>query len=1209
MQSRQQNVVALATGVSLAAASVLAAQTANLGEIDTSDGVNRTVTVWAEPGLTRSPVSFTIGPDGRLYVAESDRAGNAVTDTRQLGHLDAVWEDGQLRTVEDRRALMQRWVDGGHFEPDFWTRTEDRVRVVMDTDADGVADTAEVFAGGFDDAVDGIASGVMWSGDTLLFTNIPHLWALRDVDGDGTIDDDPSERRPISSGYGVRWCFYGHDLHGLALAPDGRIWFTIGDRGYNVTSQEGERFVGADRGAAFRCWPDGTGLEMVHEGLRNPQELAFDVLGNPFTGDNNCDSGDRARVTLVVDGGDSGWRQDVQSLPSRGPWNREKLWHEIGSDADFVDPTRPAWAFPPIAHVAAGPSGFTLQPGTGESGAYDGALMMVDFYGSGSTVHAMRMTPRGAWFDLEERRTYYRGATVTDIEWGPDGRLYMTDWGGGWSPNPNGRVLVVTNEDVHGSDEGRAAIADARAWLEANLAERDSSDLVASLGHRDRRVRVRLQMELATRGGWVATMPGPADAATVAGTDVDALVASLADRVARAPEDGTLDLGAVHALWALGQMAWRSPAANGAVLDAAGHPSATIRAEAFEIVGDLGREAAGDVIAAGLADAEALVRAAAVRAFGRCGGSDDPVSVLRGVVADGAAIDVDPVLRNAAVVALDRTAGAAAIAESIEGANVAWRRVATLALRRSAAIRVGEDVPVTGPRAEGRRIAGGALADRLVDEDLLVATEAARAIYDMHLGAPEPFGAPARGTAGAISPFAGSEDAAFRRLAMAIDDLVEPGRAIEPLVRRMIEANLRLGDAAAAQRLVAFAGRSTIPAKWRMLALERLEAWGGSDRRERVWGHWIPRPARDVTPVIDALSAAGDALVASAGDDREMRFRVDRIRARLTLDGSLDELASVIADANGDPRYRAVVVREAVRRFPGEAATIGATALAAPEPTADLVRMAGLDVLREGSNAEPERVLEIVRASIAGGTRRERQHAASVLADLARSDDDAAMDARELALRLIETEPFPGTPDPVGEIRLELYRTAASAPEGSPLGQAARSIDAAAPAGWPGGFGADLLGSGGDPAAGERLVRTHPTAQCVRCHAIGGEAELAMAGPPLDGVGRRLNRRDLVTALVDPAAEITPGYGTVAAMPEMSVVLSPAEIRDVVAFLATLDARGEVVSSASPAATRVARRRAASESVSTRQPIPVAFHVMGAFAFIGILVTALLPRR
>src|SRR5205807_4487623 len=131
------------------------------------------------------------------------------------------------------------------------------------------------------------------------------------------------------------------------------------DRGLNVRTREGKVLDYTDTGAVLRCEPDGSDLEVVAYGLRNPQELAFDEHGNLFTGDNTCDAGDAARIVYVVEGGDSGWRIGYQYLRwpnAAGPWNSEKLWHLpfAGQSASIV---------PPVAHRASGPSGLTYNPG------------------------------------------------------------------------------------------------------------------------------------------------------------------------------------------------------------------------------------------------------------------------------------------------------------------------------------------------------------------------------------------------------------------------------------------------------------------------------------------------------------------------------------------------------------------------------------------------------------------------------------------------------------------------------------------------------------------------------------------------------------------------------------------------------------------------------------------------------------------------------
>src|SRR5262249_45442337 len=152
----------------------------------------------------------------------------------------------------------------------------------------------------------------------------PDLWLLRDTKGTGKAD----VRRSLQHGYGVHVGFLGHDLHGLRMGPDGKLYFTSGDRGFSVPTARG-RVASPDTGAVLRCNPDGSELQIVATGLRNPQELAFDQYGNLFTGDNNADHGDKARWVYVVEGGDSGWRigyQFLETPTALGPWNAEKLW-------------------------------------------------------------------------------------------------------------------------------------------------------------------------------------------------------------------------------------------------------------------------------------------------------------------------------------------------------------------------------------------------------------------------------------------------------------------------------------------------------------------------------------------------------------------------------------------------------------------------------------------------------------------------------------------------------------------------------------------------------------------------------------------------------------------------------------------------------------------------------------------------------------------
>lgn len=285
-----------------------------------------TVKVFAAEPLLAGPVAFDVDYDGRVYVAETDRFDHGAPDNRQ--HMYWLLDDLAADTLADREAYYEKWIVAGKKKREWFTERYDQVRRITDADGDGRADESHVLAR-FNGPLDGIGSGILADRGDLYYSNIPHLWKLRDADNDGKAE----VREKLSTGYGVRTALLGHDLHGLTWGPDGKLYFSIGDRGFNITTPDRRTLkhtMDIGRGAVFRCKPDGSELEVYAWGLRNPQELAFDDYGNLWTGDNNSDAGDKARLVYVVEQGDSGWAMSFQTLEGdyrRGPWNQEKLWH------------------------------------------------------------------------------------------------------------------------------------------------------------------------------------------------------------------------------------------------------------------------------------------------------------------------------------------------------------------------------------------------------------------------------------------------------------------------------------------------------------------------------------------------------------------------------------------------------------------------------------------------------------------------------------------------------------------------------------------------------------------------------------------------------------------------------------------------------------------------------------------------------------------
>lgn len=223
----------------------------------------------AEPAFA-NPVALDVDNRGRVFICESFRQDRGVTDNR--GH-DKTWlmADLSAMSVQDRIDYHKRLLGD---KVNDYTAHDDRIRMLEDTDKDGTSDRTTVFAQNFNKLEEGSGAGVLVRGNQAYFTCIPRLWRLTDKDDDGVAES----REVLHDGFGVRVAFRGHDMHGLIIGPDGRLYFSIGDRGYNVDTPSGKLFD-PESGAVFRCELDGSNLEVFATGLRNPQELAFDDQG------------------------------------------------------------------------------------------------------------------------------------------------------------------------------------------------------------------------------------------------------------------------------------------------------------------------------------------------------------------------------------------------------------------------------------------------------------------------------------------------------------------------------------------------------------------------------------------------------------------------------------------------------------------------------------------------------------------------------------------------------------------------------------------------------------------------------------------------------------------------------------------------------------------------------------------------------------------
>ena len=770
------------------------------------------VDLWAAEPLLANPVAFTFDEKGRCFVAETFRLHAGATDNRN--HM--YWLDDELacRTVADRVAVLKK-----HLKDKFDTYAieHDRVRMIWDSTGKGKADKATVFADGFNKHEAGIGAGVLARHGKVWYTCIPDLWLLEEgKDGKAEL------KKVLSTGYGVHIAFLGHDLHGLRFGPDGRLYFSIGDRGFNVTSG-GRDLVCPDTGAVLRCNPDGSNLEVVAIGLRNPQELAFDEFGNLFTCDNNADGGDAARWVNIVEGGDSGWRIGYQYLKKPmqlGAWNAEKLWGlQPGNQA--------AYLLPPLHHITSGPSGLTYHPGvTLLPEKYQKHFFVCDFRGGsgGSGIHAFRVEPSGASFKLVGAHQFAWSILATDCDFGPDGGFYLSDWVEGWNKPNKGRIYKITDP----KRQNDVQVAEVKRLLAEGMKQRSTKEVVGLLEHPDQRVRQEAQFALGESG--------------------EPIVSKLLLRIAL---QGKHQLARLHALWGLSQDRGSGfPLLE--ILPLLKDPDPQVRAQTAKVLADelpwyfVGVEAkpqriqkqgqiaeawekTARALEAALKDENARVEMYAASSLGKIGSKDSVGPLVQLARANA---DQDAYVRHGVVMGLVGCApDVDTLAKLAKDDSAAVRLVGLLALRR-----------LEQPE----------VARWLSDSDPRNVLEAARAINDTPI------------------------PAAFPELA----NLPVGKSSPDPLVYRVLNANFRLGTAANAERVAGWAARSDVSEATRLEALAMLADWAKPSGRDRVVGVWRALPQRDAALAHDALR--GELAGIFSGSDK-VRAEAAKVAAALKV--------------------------------------------------------------------------------------------------------------------------------------------------------------------------------------------------------------------------------------------------------------------------------------------------------------------------------------
>jgi len=898
----------------------------------------------------------------------------------------------------------------------------------------------------------------------------------------------------VVHGFGVHIAYAGHDMHGLAVGPDGRIYWSIGDKGLNVTSREGRNFAYPNEGAVMRIEPDGSNFEIYVRGNRNTQEPAFDHFGDLFAVDNDADMrGERERFVYLPEASDSGWRCNFQYMKEDSPWMREGFWKP-----HF--PGQAAYLLPPLASYSDGPAGFKHDPGTALSEAQRGIFLLNEF--PSGKMKGFKIERDGASFKMVNARVINDGIMGIGMSWHPDGSLMMVDWMGGYPLDELGALWRV---DAKGAAQDPKR-KETHAILRAGFTARAEGELVTLLGHADQRVRQGAQLELARQDR------------------KDALL-----RVAR--DERAALLARIHALWGYGQLLRRNVADTAAVLPLLRDAEAEVRRQAVKILGDVSTTAAkgqGGALVALLSDASPRVREMTAIVLGKFR-EPKAVEALFTMAEKEAA---QPVMRHAVVTGLTGSATAEQLAAKTSHPDINVRLASVVALRRNGS---------------------PAVAAYLKDKDALVVAEAARAIHD---------------------------DLSIPEALPGLASMLEQAPRDEVIARRAINANLRLGTPAAAERLLAFALSDTAARELREEALISLRVWRQPPRLDRVDGY-----ARTFTtaPIDAVLTPKLNQLLALK--DPGLKTLAIEIMIAHALKAAPEQIAGIVSEKNAAGELRAQALRlmgGADRRNPAYARALD-LALGAEAP-APLFR-AAMDLLLPDDGA---RLVSVAQGALKNRELGDQQHAIGLLARAAQPAADTMLAG--LGDALVTGTCAPG-------LKLDVLDALRARSSANP--ELAKKV--AAYTSSPKGSTQPELLVGGSTSNGREIVVNHLAANCMACHSIEatGGSEV---GPNLRAIGSQRDSAYLLESLIQPSVSIATGYGIVnltlkdrtevtgtlaketpqavtvrlfggqnktiartdiaqqtppvSIMPPMTGILQPREIRDVVAYLTSLQGGG-----------------------------------------------------
>lgn len=519
-------------------------------------------------------------------------------------------------------------------------------------------------------------------------------------------------------------------------------------------------------------------------------------------------------------------------------------------------------------------------------------------------------------------------------------------------------------------------------------------------------------------------------------------------------QEDTDQLARIHAIWGIGQIAEDNLGKADVLLTLLNDDDPEIVAQSLKVLGDLRHDEGVEKMIELLNQEAPRVKFFAAQALGRIQ-AQNAVQPLLDLVVENA--DEDVYLRHAVALALTRIGELAPLTELANSDNRSLKIVAILALRR-----------LKSPE----------VAQFLNDEEEYIVAEAARAIND---------------------------DTSIEKSLPALAALLKEAKFdSEVIMRRAINAALRVGGQEQMEDLVGYAKNDEVPSALRGEALAALSTWPSPSVMDRVDGRHRGEINRSPDELLAKVTSEMDSFLSDSNS--EVVQGAIKLLAALQINGHEDKLVRLLR-THDSPETRAEAL----------------TALGAVnyDKLAEIMRLGMRDENEEVRRTAVGQLtnIEIPKSQLPGvvtpifrkGSIGEQQAVLEVLAEM-------SLEKSEPVLSNLIQQAANGAIDEA--VILDLMEAVEET--GSTALQEKMGLLNAK------GYGTDAYTEtlyGGSWWGGRTVFVNNTTAQCVRCHALNGAG--GKVGPPMDNIGNVLTREEILEALVEPSKRIAPGYGSV----------------------------------------------------------------------------------